>query len=98
MDDRYIEQEPQQRFEKRTKSALNTHPKLILALIGLAILGGVLYFSNFTEAFMAGFEGHGGLPSCGSPHGQSDAKSALENAPFAKTLHINIVAITVTCH
>lgn len=68
--------------------------KLIIALIGLAILGAVLYFSGFTEAFMYGFEGHAGLPSCDSSHGQSDAKAALENAPFAKTLHINIIAIT----
>jgi hypothetical protein len=68
--------------------------KLIIALIGLAILWSVLYFSGFTEAFMYGFEGHAGLPSCDSSHGRSDAKSVLENAPFAKTLHINIVAIT----
>jgi hypothetical protein len=54
----------------------------------------LLYFSGFMEGFVSGFEGHAGLPSCDSSHGQSDAKRAIENGPFAKAGGINVIALT----
>jgi hypothetical protein len=72
--------------------------KRLAWLVGIAIVFGALclalYFSGFIEAFISGFEGHGGMPSCDSSHGKSDAKQAIENAPFAKSYGITIVAIT----
>jgi hypothetical protein len=59
-------------------------------------LGLLLYFSGFTEGFMMAFEGHAGLPSCSSSHGQSDAKRALENGPAAKTSGVVVIAISGT--
>jgi len=66
----------------------------IIVLIGIVAVALLLYYSGFVESFIYGFEGHAGLPSCESSHGQSDAKRAIENAPFAKTLGISIVAIS----
>jgi len=68
--------------------------KWAIAMAGAAAIGLLLYFSGFTEAFISGFEGHPGLPSCESTRGQSDAKKALENAPLAKSIGIAIIAIT----
>lgn len=69
-----------------------------IALAGLAVLGVALYYSGFTEAFVESFTwsaaGHAGLPSCQSSHGQSDAKHAIENSPFAKTNGIAVIVIT----
>jgi hypothetical protein len=67
--------------------------KKMIALATVAILGVLLYFSGFIEGFTSGFEGHPGLPSCGSAHGQSDAKNAIENSPWAKTSGIDVIAI-----
>jgi hypothetical protein len=70
--------------------------KTTIVLASLAVLGLVLYFSGFTEGFMMAFEGHAGLPSCGSSHGQSDAKRAIENGPTAKTTGVAVIAISDT--
>ena len=68
--------------------------KTTIALVGLAVLGVLLYFSGFIEGFIYGFEGHPGLPSCASSRGQSGAKQAIENSPFAKTSGIAILVVT----
>jgi hypothetical protein len=62
----------------------------------LEFMGGFTkgFGEGFTEAFWAAFEGHSGLPSCATPHAQSDAKRAIESAPFAKTNNLTVVAIT----
>jgi hypothetical protein len=46
------------------------------------------------EGFVSGFEGHPGLPSCDSSHGQSDAKRAIENGPAVKASGITVIALT----
>lgn len=61
---------------------------------GLALLGALLYSTGFVEGFMSGFEGHPGLPSCDSSHGQSDAKQAIENGPLARSSSITVLAVT----
>lgn len=71
-----------------------TVPKTIIALVSVVVLGLLLYFSGFIEGFISGIEGHPGLPSCESSHGQSDAKQAIENSPFAKTSSISVLAVT----
>jgi hypothetical protein len=68
--------------------------KTIVAFVGLVVLGLLLHFSGFLEGFREGYEGHAGLPSCGSSHGQSDAKDAIENSPWAKRLGITVLAVT----
>jgi hypothetical protein len=68
--------------------------KYLIALVSVGVLGVLLYFSGFMEGFVSGFEGHPGLPSCDSAHGQSDAKRAIENGPFAKANGITVIAIT----
>jgi hypothetical protein len=60
----------------------------------LALLASGLYLTGFFEGFMSGFEGHPGLPSCSSSHGQDDAQQAIDNAPFAKASSITILALT----
>jgi hypothetical protein len=60
------------------------------SLIALAL---VLYFTGFTKGFMSGFEGHAGLPSCASSHGQSDVKRAFNDSPAAKTTGLAIVGM-----
>jgi hypothetical protein len=67
-----------------------------MVLASLTVLGLLLYFSGFIEGFMTGFEGHAGLPSCSSSHGQSDAKRALENSPAAKRSGLVVIAISGT--
>jgi hypothetical protein len=68
--------------------------KYLIALVGVGVLGVLLYFSGFMEGFVSDFEEHPGLPSCDSSHGQSDAKRAIENGPFAKANGINVIALT----
>jgi hypothetical protein len=72
-------------------------PKGIFIVVGIIVIVLALYFSGFATAFVEnfifGFEGHPGLPSCTSSHGQADAKSAYENAPLIKTIGITIIAI-----
>ena len=70
--------------------------KVAIVLSSLTVLGLLLYFSGFIEGFMMAFEGHAGLPSCSSSHGQSDAKRALENGPAAKTSGLVVIAISGT--
>jgi hypothetical protein len=68
--------------------------KTTIVLAALTVLGFVLYFSGFTESFVMAFEGHAGLPSCASSHGQSDAENAIENSPTAKTTGVAVIAIS----
>jgi hypothetical protein len=68
--------------------------KLVIALAGMTALVAILYYSGFVESFIYGFEGHAGLPSCDSSHGQKDAKNAMENSPMMMTLHLSIVDIS----
>jgi hypothetical protein len=68
--------------------------KATIALVGLAGLGVLLYSSSFIEGFVSGIEGHPGLPSCVSSHGQSGAQQAIENSPFARTSGLSVLAIT----
>jgi hypothetical protein len=68
--------------------------KYLIALVSVGVLGALLYFSGFMEGFVSGFEGHPGLPSRDSSHGQSDAKRAIENGPFVKASGINVIALT----
>jgi hypothetical protein len=42
---------------------------------------------------MMAFEGHAGVPSCASSHGQSDVKQAINNGPAAKTTGLAVVGI-----
>jgi hypothetical protein len=63
--------------------------KATIALVGLAVVGVLLYFSGgLIEGFVSGIEGHPGLPSCESSRSQSDAKKIFENGPAAKTYGI----------
>jgi hypothetical protein len=66
----------------------------VVALIGLTVLLALLYFSGFIEGFISGFQGHAGMPSCESSHGQSDAKRAIENSPLAKTSGVAVLTLT----
>jgi hypothetical protein len=68
--------------------------KAAIVLASLAVVGLFLYFSGFTEAFMTGFDGHPGLPSCASSHGQSDVKRAIENGPNAKMTGLAVIGMT----
>jgi hypothetical protein len=63
---------------------------VILAILIAAGITGLLYFSELREAL----KGHTGLPACESSKAQSEAKSAFENGPFAKTANIKIIAMT----
>ena len=69
-----------------------------LVLAGLAALGTGLYFTGNVDAFVENYawsrDGHPGLPSCDSSHGQSDAKRAIDNSPFAKTYGIAVVVLS----
>lgn len=68
--------------------------KRAIALIVVVGLGTLLYFSGFYEGVVSGFEGHPGLPSCESSHGQSDTKRAFEGSPFAKSSGIAVIGMS----
>jgi len=61
---------------------------LVLAAICIWLGIGLVY------GFITGWQGHPGLPSCESSHGQADAKRAMENSPFAKNLSLTIITMT----
>lgn len=51
------------------------------------------FFDGLAEGFVSGFEGHPGLPSCASSHGQSDVMRAIDDSPFAKTSGLAAISI-----
>jgi hypothetical protein len=63
---------------------------VILAILIASGITGLLYFSELREAL----KGHAGLPACATSKAQSEAKSAFENGPFAKTANIKILTMT----
>jgi hypothetical protein len=75
-----------------------TMRKAMIPLAGIAVLAVVLYFSAFvdafTESFVAASEGHGGLPTCESSHGQEDAKRTSDGSPAAKQRGVNAVLVS----
>ncbi len=71
---------------------------LIIMTVAIGAMFAVPQLKRLIEGFYEGFEtaieGHPLLPSCESAHGLSDAKNAIKASPFAKTLSIEIVAIS----
>jgi hypothetical protein len=62
----------------------------LLAILIAAGITGLFYFSEIRKIF----KGPAGLPACATSKAQSEAKSAFENGPFAKTANIKILTMT----
>lgn len=67
---------------------------ITIVILAVLAVSGWYYGPGVISGFMWGFEGHDGLPSCDSSFGQTGAKRAFENSPFAKTNGIEIVAMS----
>jgi hypothetical protein len=72
--------------------------KIMITLAGISVLAVVLYSTGFIDGFAENFaaarEGHAGLPTCDSPHGQDFAKQATDNSPVAKQVSITVVLVS----
>jgi hypothetical protein len=67
--------------------------RIIIAVVGVTVLGVPLYFSGLIDAFISHIEGHPGLPSCKSSHGRADAKKALAKSKFIEASGLAVIAI-----
>jgi hypothetical protein len=68
--------------------------RVIIAVVGVTVLGVPLYFSGLMDAFISRIEGHPGLPSCKSSRGRADAKKTIAKSTFIETSGLAVVAIT----